>query len=291
MGRTPYIPQELKSGPFSLDEARAAGLSLSALRGKSWQRLGARLYRWQGAGDDTMALIDAFRRALPPSAVFVGRTAAWLHGLEVRATNPVQVAVDVLESRAGLEVRHSDLLDEAQKVRGVFVTTLHRTLLDLCVWSAAVEALVVIDMAVRMRLVTAEGLRSYAHQRLGAWRLRSLAQIAAPAESPMETRLRWLLISAGLPTPDVQTDLYDHAGEFLGRADLYYPQADLVIEYDGGNHRDRLVDDDRRQNRLVRAGYRLLRFTAADLHNPDAVAAQVRGLLRSELRASRAIRS
>jgi len=27
-----------------------------------------------------------------------------------------------------------------------------------------------------------------------------------------------------------------------------------VIEFDGGNHRDRLVSDDRRQNSLVSAG-------------------------------------
>jgi very-short-patch-repair endonuclease len=50
-----------------------------------------------------------------------------------------------------------------------------------------------------------------------------------------------------------------------------------VIEFDGGNHRDRLVSDDRRQNSLVSAGYRILRFTTADLYGrPDAVVAQVR---------------
>jgi len=38
----------------------------------------------------------------------------------------------------------------------------------------------------------------------------------------METRLRWLLLSAGLPQPEVQVDLRDDDGDFLGRADLYY---------------------------------------------------------------------
>ena len=34
VARTPRIPPELTRGPFSLEEARAAGLTLSALRGK-----------------------------------------------------------------------------------------------------------------------------------------------------------------------------------------------------------------------------------------------------------------
>jgi len=54
----------------------------------------------------------------------------------------------------------------------------------------------------------------------------------------------------------------------------------LVVEFDGGNHRERLTSDDRRQNRLIGAGYRILRFTAADIHaRPEVVVAQVRGSL------------
>jgi hypothetical protein len=112
-------------------------------------------------------------------------------------------------------------------------------------------------------------------------RLRRVVELAEPAtESPMETRLRILLIEAGLPRPQVQVWLADQRGAFVGRADLYYPSHRLVIEYDGGNHRDRLVEDDRRQNALVSAGYRVLRFTAADLlGHPEAVIAQVRAAL------------
>jgi very-short-patch-repair endonuclease len=51
----------------------------------------------------------------------------------------------------------------------------------------------------------------------------------------------------------------------------------LVIEYDGANHRDRLVEDNRRQNLLVTAGFRLLRFTAAD--RPEVITAQVKKAL------------
>jgi very-short-patch-repair endonuclease len=41
-----------------------------------------------------------------------------------------------------------------------------------------------------------------------------------------------------------------------------------------------MVEDNRRQNLLVNAGYRLLRFTAADIHKrADVVVAQVRAAL------------
>ena len=93
----------------------------------------------------------------------------------------------------------------------------------------------------------------------------------------METRLRWTLIQAGLPKPEVQTELRNQEGRFVGRADLYYPQSRLVIEYDGANHRDRLVEDNRRQNALLAAGFRLLRFTAAD--RPETVTALVKNAL------------
>jgi hypothetical protein len=70
--------------------------------------------------------------------------------------------------------------------------------------------------------------------------------------------------------------LHDERGRFLGRTDLYYPAQRLGLEYDGTTHRDSLVEDNRRQNRLQAAGYHLLRFTAADINRtPDAVVALV----------------
>ena len=90
------------------------------------------------------------------------------------------------------------------------------------------------------------------------------------------------MVQAGLPHPEVQTDLRDVEGRFVGRADLYYPESRLVIEYDGSNHRERLVEDNRRQNLLINAGFRILRFTAADVVNePDIVAARVGSALNS----------
>lgn len=99
----------------------------------------------------------------------------------------------------------------------------------------------------------------------------------------METRLRLHLVLAGLPRPRAQAPLHDERGRFLGRPDLYYPEQRLCIEYDGATHRDSLAGDDRRLNRLLDAGCRLLRFTAADLAgSPNAVVAIVARQLRMD---------
>ena len=287
MGRRPQVPSELTKGPFSLEEARARGLTRSALRSTAWQHLGSELYCRNGVREDPRRLLSAWQRLLPPEAVFAGATAAWILGLDLVPNNPVEVVVPArsgVRSRDGLSVRHCRISrDETANIRGLPATKLHRTLLDICLRVPAVEALVAIDMAVRMGLSNAADLTCYAdsmHGRPGARQLRLLAVLGAPAESPMETRLRWLVIRAGLPHPEVQTDLHDSTGRFVGRADLYYPAAGLVLEYDGRNHRERLVEDDRRQNLVINAGYRLLRFTAADVNQrTDVVVAQVRGAL------------
>jgi hypothetical protein len=287
MARTPRIPPELTARPFSLEEARTAGLTLSSLRGRAWRRLGTELYCWAGVRENPWLRLEAWKALLPRDAVFAGATAAWLLGLDLDPIHPIEVVVPDLSgvrSRSGLTVRRCQITAcEVVTIRGLSAANLLWTLSDLCLRYPALEALVALDMAVRLGFTNAAALGRYAatiEGRPGARRLRTLADLAAPAESPMETRLRWLLIQAGLPRPEVQTNLHDAEDRFVGRADLYYPAARLALEYAGGNHRDRLVDDDRRQNLLINAGFRLLRFTAADIHNrPHVVEAQVRGAL------------
>jgi len=115
----------------------------------------------------------------------------------------------------------------------------------------------------------------------GFARLERVVGLAEPAtESPMETRLRMVLVLAGLPRPAVQVPIYDQPGRFLGRPDLYYATVRLGLEYDGASHRGSLASDTQRQNRLLAAGIRLLRFTAADVRGaPDLIVRQVRAVI------------
>jgi hypothetical protein len=221
-----------------------------------------------------------------PHAVFSGRTAAWLHGLDL-PWKPLEVTVPDghASGRASVLLRRSRLTPQEVSIHeGLRVTTPLRTVTDLGRKLKTVEGVIALDMALHAGLVPLSDLRAFVARHGGAKgvaRLRAAVELAdAGAESPMETRLRLLLCRAGLPRPESQVELLDEGGRFLGRTDLYYPEQRLTIEYDGGTHRDSLAEDDRRQNRILEANYRLLRFTADDVSkNPQAVVHQVAAAL------------
>jgi hypothetical protein len=226
-----------------------------------------------------------------PKAVFSGRTAGWLHGLDLPPTDPLEVTVPDAHSsnRAGVWLRRATLVPhDVVRLRGLPVTSKLRTAVDLGCRRPLVDAVIALDMALHERLVSLTDLCSFVESNPGAKgiaKLRRAVRLADPAaESPMETRMRLLLIRPGLPRPIAQVPLHDEEGRFLGPPDLYYPAHRLGLEYDGGTHRGSLVDDNRRQNRLSIAGFRLLRFTAADIYQgPESVVAQVRVALSQSL--------
>jgi hypothetical protein len=288
VSRGPAIPAALTAGAFSLEEARRHGLTKDHLLGASWRRLGGGFYALRAIADDPIVVIAATSRRLPATAIFSGRTAAWLHGLDLPPCKPVEVTLPLSShtSRlAGIAVRRAAVMaSEMVTRRGHATTSAVRTLADLARRLPLVEAVTALDMALHRRLLQLDELGSWAcaHPRYpGIARLRRTIELAEPAtESVMETRLRLLLVIAGLPRPQAQVSLYGDAGNFLGRPDFYYPLHRLALEYDGSGHRENLTGDNRRQNRMVDAGYRLLRFTAADvLSAPDSVVALVRRAL------------
>ena len=236
--------------------------------------------------------LQAAVRRLPPAAVFSGKTAAWLHGLDVDPGERIEVTIPKslgLTNRSGMIVRRSALAAaDIVKRLGLPVTSAVRTMLDVSGRLPVTEAVVIADMALHAKLVHPEALHKAIQSYEGVWgvkRLRRVALYVEPAsESPMETRLRMLLVLAGLPRPHAQVPIHDRSGRFLGRPDLYYPDVRLALEYDGGTHRSTLVEDNRRQNRLIDAGIRLLRFNAADIYSStESVIAIVQGRLHESV--------
>ena len=282
------IPEALARGPFTLGEAREAGLEYWHLRSRRWRRLGPTTCTSAKNTDGPILQLEAAMCRLPAAATISGLSAAWLHGLDVEPCNPIEVTIPKgvgISARSGMKVSRAGLCpDEVKSVRGIPTTTIMRTLDDLGRRLPLVEGLVIADMALHLGLVEQLAFRAHAQARRGGRGLLNLRRVAVhsepKAESPMETRLRMLLVLAGLPRPAAQVPIHDHGGRFLGRPDLYYSERRLGIEYDGAAHRDSLAEDNRRQNRLLQEGIRLLRFTAADvLSRKDLVVAQVRALL------------
>jgi very-short-patch-repair endonuclease len=146
-----------------------------------------------------------------------------------------------------------------------------------------VDDLVVVgDAALRRGLAGLDALESIAsgeRHRRGVRSLRRALPLLEPrTDSPMETRLRLLLVRAGLPRPEANRDVVVH-GEWLARPDLSYPQLRIAIEFDGDHHRSRRqwLSDRARRQLLEDAGWIVLEFTADDvLRRPEATVERVR---------------
>jgi very-short-patch-repair endonuclease len=283
------VPAALRTRPFTSAEASGVGVTRGQLRGAAYRRVGSGLYRWEGLKESPQLMLSAVGRRLPVGAAFSGRTAAWLHGLDVVPCDPIEVTIPEptgTRRRAGASVSRAALAcEEIVLRRGLPATSALRKVVDLGGRDPLTDGVVAADLFLHARLVTIADLRAFItdHPKAnGIARLRRVVDLAEPkAESAMESRLRMLLVLARLPRPEIQVSIYNEQGGFSGRPDLLYRVERLAIEYDGGNHRDRLVEDNRRQNGLVGAGYRLLRFTAADVYGtPDIVAMQVRSAIR-----------
>jgi len=229
-------------------------------------------------------MLAAVARRLPAGAAFSGHTAAWLHGLDVAPCEPIEVTIPQSVGcrwRAGASVRRAALArEEIVQRRGLPTTSALRTVVDLGARDPLTEGVVAADLFLHARLITITRLRTYVAEHPGAKgvaRLRRVVDLAEPKPSQRWRHDCGCSLAGRTSAARRSVSIRDDQGHFLGRPDLLYRAQRLAIEYDGGNHRDRLVDDNRRQNGLVGAGYRLLRFTAADVYGtPDSVVMQVR---------------
>lgn len=200
-----------------------------------------------------------------------------------------------LRTRPGLVV-HRDALaaDEIRAVSGVGVTTALRTAYDLARWQPFVEAVVALDaLAARDGFKPGDVLdlaRRYPRAR-GRSALGTVVKLAEPkSDSAMETRLRLLLVLGGLPAPVAQHPVADERARVVAWLDLAYPEQRLGVEYDGLTHAEpgRYAADLRRHSRLLDLGWRVYRFTAADvLHRPDHTLALITRALHEPRRVAR----
>ncbi|MGC5333123.1 DUF559 domain-containing protein [Micromonospora sp. DT62] len=273
------VPPRLAFLPFRASAAIADGLLTRAmLRASAWQRLLPDVYVHRDAlrAPDHRLWCDAVALLLPAGAAIAGTSAAYLWGVDLLARDP---PVSVLLPRSArlrphprLSVTRSHLPEgDLTCFAGLPVTTPLRTAFDLGRQAPRAEALVAVDALLHRRVVRLPALRAYADARRrwpGLPLLREVLALAEPlSESPMETRLRLLLLDSGLPPPTAQHDVRDSRGRLAGRVDLAWPTLRVAVEYDGDHHRERVQfrQDVARLNALRAAGWIVLRFTAGDV--------------------------
>jgi hypothetical protein len=241
--REPFDP----TLPFSRAEARAARIAIRKLSGPGFHRIFFNLYVCATTPITALLRARAALKVSPGGSHASHFTAGEIWGGCV----PQQARTHVSSPREGSRcqrrgIRNHDVSKAAQVVthEGVRISSPTQTFLDLADEVDLVDLVVFGDSMVKAGRFTLEALIEAAD----AWRGpgRRLARRAARlvregVDSPMESRLRMLIVLAGLPEPQVNFIVRNAGGGWLMRFDLYYPEFRLIIEYDGRQHAE---DDD-----------------------------------------------
>lgn len=238
-------------------------------------------------------------RALKPGHVVVGISAARLWGLPTPPSEELMrrtVAIAEIEhegrrSRGRGVTGHRLLIpkDHVTTVHGVQVTSVARTWVDCAALMKEEHLLAMGDCALARELLDPNDLEvvlRWAGGRRGIRRARHVAPLVRPGvESPQESRLRWLLLSHGLPEPEINPWIIVH-GQRCARLDLAYTSSRIGIEYDGDWHATTQEHDGRRRMMLAQNGWAVVVAHKEDLDEPGRLLRHVRQLLQDR-RASR----
>ena len=221
-----------------------------------------------GPDSDVVARARAYGPLLRPGDRFSHTTAATLWGLPLpHPTTEIHVTTLVPANRPRLRgvVGHRTLDPTISQRHAMPVSTPSSLLIELGTM-LSIDDLVAVGDALILDpyLLDPHDIRPWtdretladaaAHSRApGCRRARhAITLMRQGAESRPETLLRLLLVRSGLPEPEVNLDIHDAAGRFLGRADLVYRTQRVIVEYDGDHHRTSKVHYERDIARLER---------------------------------------
>ena len=223
-------------------------------------------------------------------AVLAGISAAavlgtkWLDGGE-----PAELIRSDRHCPAGVVVRSWHLSpDELCFIGGMRATTPARTAFDVGRMLPQNRAVPIMDALMKATNVKPADVLMVADARpgcRGVQRLRAAVELADQgAESPQESRVRLLLVKAGLPKPETQIEFRDRYGAVYIRVDMGWRQWKVAVEYDGVQHwtdrRQRSWDIDRIAM-LEAMGWVVVRVSAEMLSRPHVIVERVKARLRA----------
>ncbi len=177
--------------------------------------------------------------------------------------------------------------DDVTRVDGIPTTTVARTLLDLLLRADRLTAIWACESALRAGLLSPNDLglaMERGARRRGIKRARRRHHAINPlSESPLETGVRLVYSDFGLPVPSLQVAIARADGSLAYRIDLGYETPKVGVECDGRSVHEQptaILADRDRQNAILKAGWRLLRFTWSDYRNrPRYIAATTAELI------------
>lgn len=230
--------------PFTVAEGLAAGLSRRDLDGPAFRTVlrGTRVAATTRPAP--LQRVLAALRLSPPEAWASHDSAGRVYDvpLDLGADEHVSLArQERRRRRAGIRAHVGDER-WVHTVRGVRVSTPAQLFVEMAGSLGLVDLVVLGDHLVRRGRVSPESLRAFcarSRHRQARRARTAAAHVRAEVDSPMETRLRMLLVLAGLPEPVVNHQVRAEDGAVLRRFDLSYPQVRVLIEYDGRHHVER----------------------------------------------------
>ena len=275
--------------PFSRAEARAAGLGPKTLLSGRFHKIFYDCYVSSSVPLTTRLRAKAVLGISPPGSYVSHATAARLWGGLVPDTPDVHVTVPGKSGRSSRQgvMSHAGVDGAALiRFRDLPISSPEQTFLDLAAGLDLVALVVLGDSLVKGARTNAAALRDAAlvWRGRGAKRARRAARyVRAGVDSAMETRVRMLLLLAGLPVPEVNFLLRYPDGSWWMRFDLCYPSLKLIIEYDGRQHAEdseQWLHDLRRREALDRMGWRIIVVTRHDYYDtPEEVLCRARDAL------------
>ena len=276
--------------PFTRAQALAAGITRAQLRGGSYEVLVRGVYVAAGTRRTPLLLAQAaVTRAAPTTVVIARHTAARLWGDVVPHSPDVHIAIPAAH-RATLEgVRASrhHTLPAHRRRHGLLVSTPEETFCQLAASLPLVDLVVLGDSLVAREVTTPAALAAAVAGIVGRGARQARAAAAyvrSGVDSPMESRLRLLLVLAGLPEPTVNHILRTENGDWQVRFDLAYPSIRLAVEYDGRQHAEndrQWARDIERRHLTDDEGWRVVVVLSTGVYaEPEHTVAQVTRLLR-----------
>lgn len=276
--------------PFTRSQGLAAGLTPGRLRGPTYRTVLRGVYVEADVPDTPLVRAGAALLVHPPSAAATHFTAARLVGAPVPPHANEHVTVrDPADRRPrpGLLCHVAALeVDEIRLLSGLRISAPHRLFVELASALTLVDLVVVGDWLVRRGHTTPGRLVDHCRRfrgRYAAQAREAAAYVRERVDSPMETKLRLLLVLAGLPEPVVNYELRDDFGAVVMRLDLSYPQLQLAIEYDGRHHLESAQQWERDVERRELLGddrWRLITVTSKGIHRePEQTVLRVRRAL------------
>jgi len=277
--------------PFTYAAAMAAGVSPSALRGPLFRTLFRGVHVRASVPALPLIRIEAALLLHPPGAFASHASAGRVHGMPLPVLIDEHVSVFRKQDRRprpGLRPHVAATGTPVTEVRGIATSSPRQTFVELGEQLGLVDLVVVGDWLVRTRRCTPDELRDYCTQahHPGARRTRrAAAYVRVGVDSPIETRLRMLIVLAGLPEPVVAFEVLDVSGRLLYQFDLSYPDLKIAVEYDGRQHRadlDQWDHDTDRREWLDAQGWMLVPvFSRGVYRDPDKTVRRVEAALHA----------